>query len=121
MLTVKTYIAQSAIHGTGLFAGQDLAKGETIWTYQAGFDLLYTPAQVAALPPLVQEFLDTYGFSFRGHVCLSADNDRFTNHSDQPNVFPGSGETWVAGRAIGKGEELTTNYAWLEPDWDGKF
>jgi SET domain-containing protein len=121
MLTVKTSIGQSAIHGVGLFAAQDLAPGETVWLYREGFDLLYTAAEIRELPPLVRDFLETYGFSFRGKVCLSADNDRFTNHSDQPNIVPGRDESWVTGRAIKAGEELTTNYAWLEEDWDGKF
>ena len=46
---------------------------------------------------------------------LSADDDRYTNHSETPNVLenPSSGDSekpTLASRDIRRGEELTQNY-----------
>ncbi len=115
MLLVETYIAPSAVHGTGLFAKTFIAKGTPIARYVAGMDRRLTKAEYAALPPLHQQFVDIYGYSIAEEpdaIYLCFDHGRFMNHSNTPNVDD-SGAVSIAARDIQAGEELTTDYAVL--------
>ena len=117
MLLVKTYISPSKIHGTGLFAAEDIKKGTVTWKFDSSIDILITKKQMSRLPRITQEFIKEYGsLSNLSHkYVLSADNARFTNHSSKPNletkIIKGEPEAIaVANRDIEKDEELTINY-----------
>ena len=43
MLRVRTFTAPSAIHGTGLFADEDIPKGATVWSFEESLDHAWTP------------------------------------------------------------------------------
>lgn len=114
MLLVKTYLDRSRIHGIGVFAAETIPKGTKIWTYVEGFDRAWTPRQFARLPREARDFIGSYGYRVDGEILLTADNDRYTNHSDTANTH------WRAGfirasRAIAKGEEITNNYRLFDP------
>lgn len=118
LLLVRTYIAPSPIEGIGVFAMDPIRAGQAIWRFVPGFDLL--------LPP---DFLHqgdikwitkyTQTCEITGMLLLCADNMRFMNHSDNPNVnstkplFHGS-QTDDALRDIAAGEELTCDYRLAE-------
>ena len=55
MLTIKTRIGKSLIHGTGLFADEDVPAGTVIWTFVPGFDQSYTIEEFHALPQQAQQ------------------------------------------------------------------
>ncbi len=127
MLLVKTTLAPSPIHGSGLFSNEPIASGTDVWRFQEGFDLEKTPAEVAALPTVAQDWFKKYGY-LDHHIdqyILSFDDARFMNHSDDPNVRPDYNRhrcaVGIAVRDIAKGEELTINYrelehsSWLSP------
>lgn len=117
VLLVKTVVKKSSIQGVGLFADEDIKKGTVVWTFMEDIDRKYSHDEVQQMAPTVRNFLDTYSYlsvTTRTHV-LSGDNDRFINHSDEPNVILHHTERLgekddIAARDIQKGEELTCNY-----------
>jgi SET domain-containing protein len=121
MMTVKNYIKQSPIHGTGLFAGEDIAAGTVIWEYNENFDKLIEVEKLKTLPPLVQEFIEKYScphLEDPRYIILEADNGRFMNHSETPNTdFREFGKGYAI-QDIKKGEEFTSNYVEFCPDFE---
>ena len=113
MMTVRCYLAPSSIEGLGLFCHDDIREGDVVWVFDRRFDQLIPLETLAALPPHVQEFVDRYGYPHADHpgfLVLDADEGRFMNHADAPNLdfrFPDKG---VALRDIPAGEELTCDY-----------
>lgn len=116
MLLVKTYLAESGIHGIGLFAAQPVRKGTVVWRLDPTLDLELTEAQIEALAPPARDQIRKYTYLdlVRGTYVLCGDDARFFNHSDEPNChdFPDAdGGTTVAARDIDEGEELTSDYS----------
>ncbi len=116
MLLVKTYLAESGIHGIGLFAAQRIRKGTVVWRLDPTLDLELTEAQIEALAPHARDQIRKYTYLdlVRGSYVLCGDDARFFNHSDEPNChdFPAAdGGTTVAARDIDEGEELTSDYS----------
>ena len=116
-MLVKTRLGPSAIEGFGLFADEDIAKGTITWRFAPGFDLLFSDAELAALPAVVQSMMTNYTYLHQptGKHVFCVDNARFMNHSDSPNTAGihanGAIEGYdVATRDIVKGEELTCDY-----------
>ena len=119
MLRVKTYIAQSGIHGVGLFAGAPIAKGSVIWGFDPPVDQRFTPEDVKAMPPEMKTFLSRYAYSDRGTLVLCGDHARFMNHSPQPNCGNDPTRQYtLALRDISEGEELTDDYVTMEDSWE---
>lgn len=120
MLLVHATKGPSKIHGFGLIAREFIPEGTHIWRFQAGFDLELQEADLALLsePARLQVFFYGYYDIAQKRYILCSDDDRFTNHSDDPNTtdFPGGG---LAGsfalRDIHSGEEITWDYRpWSE-------
>jgi SET domain-containing protein len=116
MLLVKTYLGPSAIHGTGLFAGEPIAKGTVIWRFDPRFDRIFAKAERDALPETARQFLERYSYpEFPGsdRHMLDGDHARFMNHSETPNTD--SSTDTVAIRDIAEGEELLCDYRQFHP------
>ena len=118
MLLVDTKVLPSSIHGIGLFAAQDISRGTRVWEFTPGFDLHFTESQVRALPATARKQLENYCYkhlSKRTYV-LVADDARFLNHSELPNITDYNMESLrddaysLANRDIKAGEELTVDY-----------
>jgi SET domain-containing protein len=119
MLRVKTYIAQSGIHGVGLFAGAPIARGTVVWGFDPPVDQRFTPDDVKQMPPMMKTFLSRYAYSDRGTLVLCGDHARFMNHSPQPNCGNDPTRQYtLALRDIAEGEELTDNYVTMEDSWE---
>ncbi len=116
MLLVPTYLAQSPIHGLGVFAGRDIAKGELLWAFHPRVDLLIPEVWLGTLPEMLVQHFETYGYrdrEFPGHVVYSGDNAKYLNHSDDANVDNASPRS-IAKRDMRAGEEITCDYRELE-------
>lgn len=117
MLYIETYLDQSPIAGIGLFAAQPVEKGELLWRFVPGFDSIMTIDFVTSLPKMNQDFIRDNASLIPqlGAYLLCGDNDRFTNHSDDPNrqfVYESPSDIYeVATRDIGIGDELTNDYS----------
>lgn len=120
MLLVAVRVDLSPIHGLGAFAVHPIAKGTEVWRFTPGFDLDLEPAALDDLPELFRDTLLHYGYldPRLGRFILAADDARFLNHSDRPNVVSDFARdpygVDVAARDIAAGEELTVDYAWVE-------
>ena len=124
MLLVKTKLAQSAIHGMGLFADQCIPSGTTVWKFHEGYDIEYTDAQLDVLEPVPRAQMGHFVYvnPENGLAILCGDNARFMNHSHTPNTHSAGGHghdgITVASRDIQVGEELTCNYDEFDAAWN---
>jgi len=111
MLLVKAWVGVSTIHGFGLIAHAFIPKGTVVWRLEPGFDVILSEDDLQKLPSPVQEQVAHYGFFHPGlkRYILSADDDRFANHSDTANSRF-CGDHAIAVRDIYEGEEITDNY-----------
>jgi SET domain-containing protein len=93
MLLVNARAGISAIHGVGLIAQEFIPKGTCIWQFQPGFDLVIDENDFLKLSAPAQQQVRHYAFfdEARRVFVLSSDDDRFTNHSDNPNTLEDGG------------------------------
>lgn len=110
MLTIRTYVGPSFIHGMGVFAAEPVRAGTRVWVLDPTIDVEITPEQIAALPDPAREVALAHSFvNEDGRMILSRDNAVFFNHSAEPNTLA-EPEGNVALRDIAVGEELTEDY-----------
>ncbi len=121
MMLVRTYIANSAIHGLGVFAAESIMKNSEVWRFDIDLSVVIEPQTWDAFPLHIQDWLNHYTFchpSEPENMVLEADNGRFMNHSYTPNLDFSSKLSSIALRDISIDEELTYNYADLDFDLD---
>jgi SET domain-containing protein len=120
MLLVKTRLGESSIHGIGVLANEFIPKGTLVWKWHEGVDQNISTQLVDALPDIAKEYIKRYSWFSGGWYCLCSDNDRFLNHSDNPNC--GLLGDWgdVALKDIQIGEELTVDYRKFDPHFGSK-
>jgi len=113
MLLIRTYVAQSAIEGVGVFAAEPVRKGASIWRLDLDFDRLIPMEKYEAAPPHLRELLDRYAYPSPdkpGFMVYEVDNGRFMNHSERPNTDFSQYGGATATRDIAAGEEITCDY-----------
>jgi len=117
MLMVKTRIAQSGTHGIGLFAAEFIPKGRVTWRFMPGLDLIVPEDILLQISEASRsQFLNyCYVDKFTKHFILCFDDERFINHSKEPNIAQSqvASETEgveIATKDIQEGEELLCDY-----------
>ena len=99
--------------GRGVVATAFIPKGTITWV-QDPLDRVFTPAEVAALPPFAQDQLEYFAFkNARGEMVLCWDHARYVNHSFRSNCLSTVFDFEVAVRDIHPGEQLTDDYGYL--------
>ena len=124
MLLISTYVAQSAIEGLGVFAGEPAAKGSLIWDLHPKFDIFIEVAEIESLPEHMQVFIERYGYphlDMPGVVVLDADNGKYMNYSMTPNTDFRLFDKGYALVDIAAGDEITCNYYEFDPTFAGSF
>ena len=109
---IKTRVGQSAIHGTGVFAAEDVTVGAPVWRFHPRVDQILSDADVAALPEACRIFLSVYAYKSKdlgGRLVLSGDHARFLNHSNDPNTEEHHFVS-VACKPIRVDDEITCDY-----------
>lgn len=103
------YVAESKIHGLGVFAARDFAAGETV--------LLMDDSRVVdeahPLRPEHGEYEYHCDYLAHGKVILQPSPERHINSSCDPNVYArrrNSESRVIARRDIKAGEEITGDY-----------
>ena len=114
MLLVKTYIGPSEIHGFGLYAGEDIKKGDSIWQYNQITTQIFWKKQFLQICSTLsywalKDFI-TFSYLRSGSIYYVTDRTRFINHSLSPNIAFKNDKTEIAVRDIKAGEEITENY-----------
>lgn len=118
MLRVKTKLGKSRRNGIGLFADEFIPKGKVTWQYDKEFDTAFDRNTPKRVPKNVREqFLKYSYFDYDlNKFVLCSDDQRFINHSNNPNILSTPRKD-TAARDITKGEEMTCDYEKYELDW----
>jgi SET domain-containing protein len=110
----KCRLGVSRIHGVGLFALVDLAKGENPFPPSPRRSVVeLTKEEVSQIPePWRSQLLDLYvGAVVPSNYPAEVEIAHYINHSYTPNIVsPDGGFTLIAARDISAGEELTVDY-----------
>src|SRR5210317_600203 len=114
MLTVKTYLAPSSIHGIGLFATELIPANSVVWQYNEHIDNIYSVDFFLnicsnANQNTIQHLLNC-SYKRSGRYFYVTDNARFINHSDIANIAFVDDYTEVTLREIKPDEEILENY-----------
>ena len=105
----------SDIVGYGVFAVRTIPRGTITWARDR-FDQVFSPSQVASLPPVHARILDKYGYQDgRGDTILCWDHGRFVNHSCEATCLSPGFDFEIAVRDIPRGAEVTDDYGTLSP------
>ena len=118
MLLINATKGPSQIHGLGLIAREFIAEGTRIWQLNPKFDVVLSPSDLESLSDAAKDQLLFYCyFDFERQLyILSADDERFTNHSDNPNTVDHDQDiATVAIVDIYPGEEITWSYRAMAP------
>lgn len=88
VLLVNASARPSELHGIGLIAREFIPCGTQIWIINPDFDRLLSEEEFQALSPVAQQQVKHYAYfcNTQRKYVLSADDDRFTNHSENPNT-----------------------------------
>jgi SET domain-containing protein len=113
----KTEVRESKIHGRGLFAKTDIAKGEIV-AVKGGHIVDRETLRREITPRLGPVEIQIGDDLF---IAPVTDDERelsmlYTNHSCEPNIGIRGEITFVAMRDIAAGEELTHDWAMTDDD-----
>lgn len=105
-----------------MIADEFIPKGTKIWEFVEGLDISMSQEDFMNIPKLARDYFQHYGYRDRGtkNWMLGFDNDRFWNHSEQPNVVV-KDKVVVAKADIQSGEEMTCDYRVFDDDWKSKL
>lgn len=123
MIHISYKLDRSNLHGIGLFADEDIKKGQLIYTASPLLDVNISQAQFDRLSETEKREVRYWGFWINSEQIWHVDFDvtRFINHSFDATVTQDSAHTdayLVATRDIKTGEELTQNYLEFETGED---
>lgn len=111
MLCVSTYVAQSQIHGLGLYAAQPLRRGALVWQFDPRADRVLTTAELDAESRSTGRELRIHAYEQEpGLWVLCGDDAIYMNHAEDPSCDDPDPRRTVARRDIAIGEELTVDY-----------
>lgn len=111
MFLIPTYLAESPIHGIGVFTPEPLPAGTLIWQFHPDVDWRITPEELERFPEPYQSRFRSYCYLIpEGVYVFCGDTAKFMNHSETPNCDDPEGRITVTNRAIAAGEELTSDY-----------
>jgi len=115
MLTVKTYLAPSSVHGIGLFAAENIPAQDVVWKFNDHVDKQYSHEHFLRVCDDLNEctLKHILNSSYRrgDSYFYLTDNARFINHSViQKNIIFVDDYTEIAIRDISAHEELFEDY-----------
>lgn len=112
----KTQVRESAIHGRGLFAINDISKGEVV-AVKGGH--IITREVLEQLRPVLGAAEIQIGDGLFISPVTEAERDGsmiFSNHSCEPNIGVSGQIVFVGMRNVRAGEELTHDWAMTDDD-----
>lgn len=124
MLTIKTIVKRSELHGLGVFASENISKGKVIWEYFPMIDITYSLEKWRELElnlaPASFETIKRYAYKENGVYVVCMDNAQFMNHSHEYYNVANTDDlkSMYATRDIAQGEELLCNYLEYSDDDD---
>lgn len=114
MFLVPTYLANSSIHGLGVFTPVAIPAGTIVWELNPVIDWELTPAELDAMPEPFRSKVRAYSYlNADGVYLLCGDNGKFMNHASTPNCYEDDIRT-IAAVDIPAHAELTCDYRAFE-------
>jgi uncharacterized protein len=107
-MTNDLIVKKSLIHGKGVFAGRDFAKGEVVLETRL---VPISHEQAANMTDDERHFLVMEGDDY----FIMPEPERYINHSCDANTAV-QGNTDIALRDIKEGEEITSNYGLVKAE-----
>lgn len=125
MIHIKYKLDKSKLHGIGLFAQENLKKGQLIYTASPLLDVNISQKQFDSLNEKEKGEIRYWGFWDEPNKVwhVDFDNSKFINHSFTPTLTqdPRYKDAYlITTRDVKKGEELTQNYLEFESEEDLK-
>ena len=109
MFLIDTYLDKSKINGVGVFAKENVKKGEKIKEVRPEFEIEFDKENLPSIPLALARFIDNYAFEREkgsNIVVLGIDNEKYLNHSEDPSV----NDDGIALKDIKIGDEITIDY-----------
>jgi len=113
MLQISYYIKESTIPnaGYGIFTGQDIKKGDIVWKFNKDTMKIFTENDIKSLNnEEIKKMILKYCWKENNLYYFDLTDEKFKNHSDNPNIITYDDYTSIAARDIKKDEELFDNY-----------
>lgn len=100
----EVIVKPSPINGFGVFADQDIKRGEIVVRWDNTRELSQTDYAILALTE--RNYIEIRD----GKIFLLGEPERYINHSCDPNTSS-VGNSDIASRDIKRGEEITTDFS----------
>ncbi|MEO1330960.1 MAG: SET domain-containing protein-lysine N-methyltransferase [Pseudomonadota bacterium] len=107
MTTVRRYLAPSSIEGLEAFAAAPIKSGDIVWRFDPRLDQSVPRVMLQDQLPHVRERCGYDHPDAPDMLVLDADEGRFMNHADEPDLDFTPPDVGWARRDIAAGEELT--------------
>ena len=120
MFLIDTYLDKSKIEGIGVFAKENVKKGEKIKEVRPEFEIEFDKENLPRMPLALARMVDNYAYEReKGSkiVVLGIDNEKYLNHSDDPSV----NDDGIALKDINIGDEITIDYRDFDDSIDKWF
>ena len=120
MFLIDTYLDKSKIEGIGVFAKENVKKGEKIKEVRPEFEIEFDKENLPRMPLALARMIDNYAYEReKGSkiVVLGIDNEKYLNHSDDPSV----NDDGIALKDINIGDEITIDYKDFDDSIDKWF
>ena len=125
MICVKTSVKPSGIHGLGVFAEEEIKKGEIVWKFNKLVDSVIDETDLKSFDDDYQNYIKHYSYKTDDKYIFCGDNGKYVNHSDKPNIEGIESEDGfginIANRDIEIGEEITCDYTQTDDDYEQKL
>lgn len=119
MILVDIELKNTDSKGLGIFTINKIPKGTKVWSFDPQIDREFTKNEYDNMSEINKNFLTKYGYvDDWGNWYLDMGNERFINHSNNPNIkFGGDPKSdGIAVRDIQIGEELTCDYREIDSE-----
>ena len=109
MFLIDTYLDKSKIQGVGVFAKENIKKGQLIKEVRPDFEIEFNKDNLPKMPLALAKLIDTHAYERElgsKILVMGIDNEKYLNHSDNPTV----NEEGYALKNIAIGDEITIDY-----------
>ena len=113
MLQISYYIKESTVPnaGYGIFTSQDIKKDDIVWKFNKDTMKIFTENDIKSINNQeIKKMILKYSWKKNNLYYFDLTDEKFKNHSDNPNIITYDDYTSIASRDIKKDEELFDNY-----------
>jgi len=109
MFLIDTYLDKSKIQGVGVFAKENIKKGQLIKEVRPDFEIEFNKDNLPKMPLALAKLIDTHAYERElgsKILVMGIDNEKYLNHSNDPSV----NDNGIALKDIKIGDEITIDY-----------